>query len=424
MPTEKKPKKQVSQRRKLQNQEAQRKYRERQKRHLELLEDISGYKKGLVVGPPQPGLDGSRAQELSLTTSPPHALADLSKPLEISNIYDSVAPGIIHPNGSGSGLPYQSFSSSAYPDLALFNADNENAGSAYPSPQPPNDLSSENRNGIIFQEYALIKRILLEEVLTDQDLRSRILENRTSVSDILKAGLKALSQNSSPPMDSYLSPPNAEEEEKDGRSTKLSTDKIILLKNMIREPAQCLPNIYKNNIRVKQLMYVAACVANAATLGLIFDSASCEDVESPFFRAKISEALATAACSKEFTELKPYLRPSSAQIIHPHHPYLDVLPFPVFRERVLRLISTDPPMIDEDELCEDLTKDGLICWGTTLGGTNEATGSGAPWDLRSWEAQPWFMKKWWILIGGKEGEIYQQTRWWYEMRGERFVHPW
>lgn len=81
-------------------------------------------------------------------------------------------------------------------------------------------------------------------------------------------------------------------------------------------------------------------------------------------------------------------------------------------------------MIDEDELCDDLQKDGLICWGSTLGGGNDATGSGAPWDLRSWEAAPWFMKKWWILIGGKEGEIYQQTRWWCEMRGERACYPW
>lgn len=81
-------------------------------------------------------------------------------------------------------------------------------------------------------------------------------------------------------------------------------------------------------------------------------------------------------------------------------------------------------MIDEDDLCADLQNDGLICWGSSLGGGSAAMGSGAPWDARSWEAQSWFLRKWWILIGGAEGEIYKQTRWWCEMRGERFCNPW
>jgi len=107
-----------------------------------------------------------------------------------------------------------------------------------------------------------------------------------------------------------------------------------------------------------------------------------------------------------------------------HHPYIDVLPFPTFRERLIKLACAGEPMIDEDELCKDLENDGLICWGSSLGGGSAAMGSGAPWDLRSWEAQDWFMKKWWILIGGAEGEIYKQTQWWCEMRGERSYYPW
>jgi hypothetical protein len=81
-------------------------------------------------------------------------------------------------------------------------------------------------------------------------------------------------------------------------------------------------------------------------------------------------------------------------------------------------------MIDEDELCLDLLNDGLICWGSSIGGGNKAIGSGAPWDPRSWEAQSWFMKKWWIVIGGVEGEIYKQTEWWCELRGDRSCYPW
>jgi hypothetical protein len=34
------------------------------------------------------------------------------------------------------------------------------------------------------------------------------------------------------------------------------------------------------------------------------------------------------------------------------------------------------------------------------------------------------MKKWWIVIGGVEGEIYKQTEWWCELRGDRSCYPW
>jgi hypothetical protein len=89
------------------------------------------------------------------------------------------------------------------------------------------------------------------------------------------------------------------------------------------------------------------------------------------------------------------------------------------RERIIKLAYVEEePMIDEDELCQDLNN-GLVCWGSVLDGRNSTIGSGVPWDVRSWEAQPWFLKKWWIVIGGAEGEIYKQTQWWRQIRGER-----
>ncbi|KIN09148.1 hypothetical protein OIDMADRAFT_108131 [Oidiodendron maius Zn] len=207
-------------------------------------------------------------------------------------------------------------------------------------------------------------------------------------------------------------------------STQLRTDKILAVQNSNKAYVAPLPDIHRNNIRIKQLLFVAACVANASLLGLPIEGLDCDSAESPFFRNCISESAAKDSCLNDFLHLNTYLRPSATQLTICHHPYIDVLPFPTFRERLIRLACSDQPIINEDELCNDLENDGLICWGSSLGGGSSAVGSGAPWDIRSWEAQDWFVKKWWILIGGVDGEIFKQTQWWREMRGEKACYPW
>jgi hypothetical protein len=72
-------------------------------------------------------------------------------------------------------------------------------------------------------------------------------------------------------------------------------------------------------------------------------------------------------------------------------------------------------VFDEQELTRDLDNDGIVCWGADSG-----VGTGVPWDHRSWECKPWFLRKWWMLTGGVEGEMGKQSRWWAEMRGEVF----
>jgi hypothetical protein len=272
------------------------------------------------------------------------------------------------------------------------------------------------------QADSVISRLLVEEGLSfDQKTKFELLEKKITLRSILEAGLKALSQETSLELEQTAS----NEGEGCGTSDiKLRTDKILVLKNANTELATPLPDIRRDHIRMKQVMFTAACVANASSLGFILGAENCDDVESPFFRDAISESAAKSACLSEFTDLDAHLRPTAAQMMHRHHPYIDVLPFPTFRERVIKLACTEEPIIDEDDLCNDLQNDGLVCWGSSLGGGSIATGSGAPWDIRSWEAQPWFLKKWWFLIGGAEGEIYKQTKWWCEMRGERSCYPW
>ena len=66
----------------------------------------------------------------------------------------------------------------------------------------------------------------------------------------------------------------------------------------------------------------------------------------------------------------------------------------------------------------------LVCWGGAGIGQkdrNDSTGyasTGTPWDVRSWEAKVWFLKKYWTLLGGEDGELVRQSEWWRSTRGE------
>lgn len=184
---------------------------------------------------------------------------------------------------------------------------------------------------------------------------------------------------------------------------------------------------------------------------------------------------------RTYKTLKPDLRPTREQILIPHHPCIDAFPFPTLRRNLLLLgldgtgtcsvsslptssNSPDSPpnninstshtntgntnhtnhtnttsttsssttatastlaLVDEDAFFHDMI-DGLICWaGAGLGrrdrdsSTGRAPAScGTPWDVRSWEARPWFLRKYWALLGGEEGELVRQSEWWRGMRGE------
>ena len=180
--------------------------------------------------------------------------------------------------------------------------------------------------------------------------------------------------------------------------------------------SQALPGPQQTHIRINQVSFFGACLTNLSMLGLSLEAASLDDCSSPFFRSGIP---IDQTCKMNFKHLKADLQPRHAQIYFNHHPYLDVIPFPEFRERAITFLSMPEPYFDEDELCLDLLNDGIICWGSDSG-----AGSGAPWDARSWEVTPWFIRKWWMLLGGKRGIIYQQTQWWRQMRGIQCEISW
>ncbi|PSR84270.1 hypothetical protein BD289DRAFT_368854, partial [Coniella lustricola] len=194
-----------------------------------------------------------------------------------------------------------------------------------------------------------------------------------------------------------------------------------------------LPDPWASNIRLEVVCTIAAMWTNCLQVGISQPMFCDDDSISPFYRAPPSagadqqaEESRVRTVQSIFKTLKPDLRPIKEQITHMHHPVVDCLPFPSLRRNVL--VGTAAAVFDEDEMCEDLL-DGLICWGRAGGSgvsrrdLNAATGhapshAGAPWDSRSWQAKPWFLRKYWALLGGEDGELVRQSEWWRSVRGE------
>lgn len=111
------------------------------------------------------------------------------------------------------------------------------------------------------------------------------------------------------------------------------------------------------------------------------------------------------------TSIKPDLRPVSEQVTIAHHPYLDLIPFASFRSRALLAIARSNQAFDEDSLCFDIHHGGMQYRGSSQVSLH-GRGDGAPWDARSWEVTPWFLRKWGALVGDKDDLMYKISAWW------------
>jgi hypothetical protein len=119
-------------------------------------------------------------------------------------------------------------------------------------------------------------------------------------------------------------------------------------------------------------------------------------------------------------DLPPTLHPTALQKSMPHHPEIDVLPFPKVRDNMLLGAGT----YDDYELCRDIF--GLHPTSTSIleeVNINEhsfGTGLllwGDPTMPSSWEVSEAFARKWsWILAGCDEA--FQSTNYWRSLRGE------
>lgn len=190
-------------------------------------------------------------------------------------------------------------------------------------------------------------------------------------------------------------------------------------------PSETAADPYANNLRIETTCMTAALYTIGMYVGINEETLCADKSPSPFFSSSAESAddtvKANIICTVQgkFKTLKPDLRPSSEQITIKHHPYIDILPFPTLRKNLI----THQEEFDEDEFFHDMLT-GLVCWGGAGIGRKDRADStgyastGTPWDVRSWEAKEWFMKKYWTLLGGEDSELVRQSEWWRSIRGD------
>ena len=212
-----------------------------------------------------------------------------------------------------------------------------------------------------------------------------------------------------------------------------------------------VPSPYANYLQVQKLNFYAARIQNAIHIGVPAKLAEVEQTLSPWYwdtqfsllvlnttppgssldlsrPPTVSNGIIFPARFGSFPQplrpqrcfylngrVSPDLAPSQIQREKPHALYIDMIPFPVFRDRIITMLSMDPPAFDEDELRHDMEADGLMVWGS---GISMGKGvEGMVRDRRNWECARWFFKKWKLLVNGSGLE--EQSRWWRSMRGEQ-----
>jgi hypothetical protein len=171
---------------------------------------------------------------------------------------------------------------------------------------------------------------------------------------------------------------------------------------------------YANHIRLEKINLINACIANVQMLGVDlsrvmkdlhkYGGGRHDHLISPF-REDQMMLRGPEATQAILAKVSRDLQPCPAQLEQDHDIYVDILPFPEFRQRVMSVRAIEPRVFDENELCKDIEDGGVVCWGSEGSG-----GAGTPWDLRSWEAKPWFLRKWWMLCGGPEGELWKNSK--------------
>ncbi|KAL0937056.1 uncharacterized protein CTRU02_206787 [Colletotrichum truncatum] len=112
--------------------------------------------------------------------------------------------------------------------------------------------------------------------------------------------------------------------------------------------------------------------------------------------------------------LYPDLCPTGLQRKIIHHPWIDLFPFPTFRDNIL--LGMEAGVVFDDELCADIleVKDedlerrpSLIVWGKS-------------WEQKAWEANEAFFQKWGFLVGNCP-ELLETTNYWGGKRGEPVI---
>ncbi|KAF5708296.1 hypothetical protein FGLOB1_6511 [Fusarium globosum] len=221
----------------------------------------------------------------------------------------------------------------------------------------------------------------------------------------------------------------------DSSEQQSSIEEIICNKNVpetvdasVRKFEPNFPDLYMNMLQFSPAAIFTSCLTNALSLGLdpsVIANCSVEHI-SPFYQPNLSSTLNHPALIQagsnilstfDNTSIPIHLRPTMAQILIPHHTSLDLIPIPFLRERAIMLSAAMPHVFNNWELKLDIyERGGLTIWRLKHEKGESVRDTYPPWDMKSWEAAPWFMKKWCMLMGREYDKMRNQSVGWQVVR--------
>lgn len=149
-----------------------------------------------------------------------------------------------------------------------------------------------------------------------------------------------------------------------------------------------------------QFNMTRALVANANILGITTRLMS---------RQARSRFASTGVETELIDSLPSSLRPTIFQLTIPHHPWIDLIPVPELRNRLLHL---DINSYDAAELCRDMRG-----FQRVIDGRGGITVWGEPWDPNGWEVSPAFAQKWSRIVQSCDS-LLESTNYWRGIRDE------
>jgi hypothetical protein len=133
--------------------------------------------------------------------------------------------------------------------------------------------------------------------------------------------------------------------------------------------------------------FFSAMVNNVLSLGFDVAKILGADYVSAFYRLITPPQVMLALTFHP--NILTHLQPTLPQILHSHQPYLDLLPQPLLYARLI----IHPALMPHTFYHLDFKQDIYV------------NGSAQMWNMRSYMAAQWFLRKWKMLIDGEGNEF-------------------
>ncbi|KAK6532073.1 hypothetical protein TWF694_003235 [Orbilia ellipsospora] len=280
--------------------------------------------------------------------------------------------------------------------------------------ESPSEASSSRYSGTRLEPTSPRVPLLIQSAEDGEDDPEELVSSSTQVytiRDVIKAGLEALSANNhGQEINVRLSGKHTTIRDTGHQGNPIEAATERFLEDLLTRA----PSPFRTLVDCRAITTLRAFITNANAIG--FWDPHPQDFKdpykSPFVQSYFLHNRSVQTVKQQYSHVYRHLQPLDIQCNTPHRAYIDVFPFPEFRERILTGTARGwwRLGLDENELCDDLGRGALVCWSSGKGKYG-----GEPWDPRSWEIRPWFLRKWGFLC---TDEMRENSRWWRHIRDE------